>query len=933
MDDPWGSPWATNDPNPILEPPPRASTNLELPGRTLTRVRSSSSISPWATIAEDGDGFGDWGASEPSLALPPPTAAMSSGGWSGWGGENGPMSNSSQTNLSVRAREGSLGLPSPSAWPGAPSPNLSHGKTLSRRSSAKSLFRQPSPDPWATEFSENRLSLPAAVHISAEQAAFSTLGRLDEVRLDDADKLKSEESEPGHDIGAEKQNNSDLDATPISQQKQGPKATPANEQHREYGREVDDHPDSLSNSRRSSISNDSRPDERLDSPLTSTDEDSKDRPALARRPSVKVQELVEMYDGLVTRKNSGTLLAPNPSPHRQRSASRSMSIRSARTDDASDFGDFEDAEGFVPSRQPSISGSPRPTSARGAHLRSISRSSLRKSSAVAPPITSPVLEENSGRFEELRAKFGPVTFAPDVELVDKLFDVEKLDKEQPAAKDYSLDAVDGIIKDSFTTVSERKTWYRISRPGTMRKHDMGDDDNYRRVTWAGSTVREDATTIVRRWTEEDTYTGRPGMGGRPTVKGGGFNWDSTTETREPLSFDEIFGKRKSVQSPKTAAAQIRRPLSLQPQPIRPPHSRTLSADVKSLPPRSPLGIPGPPAAPIFGWSSGANDTLTPASSRPSGQYVRQSLDVSSITSGSSRPPSIREPPSRNSLQLAPPPSVPPLDTFKKSKDPVQAVKEEEEDDEWGEMVASPAEENRPSSMLFESSMDGSIASLSATSTAPCATVRDTRSTLDAVSSKLENGHIAPEKDGGVVSQAVTAAPVDIWDFSAFDSKLETAPAIPPSTTSKPEFDFDTPLQSPTPTVPSRIGSPASLQLSKPSTPVIPPGTGTPASIQVSNPSTPPMPFRSQHGSTSSLSLGRPSPLHNVITPSNPTPKLPSAISLPARAASPALTSPVKSPLKAVTFAEVTSENEEDPAEVAAAKRVVDGLPDLLYMLQ
>lgn len=931
MDDPWGSPWATNDPNPILEPPPRASTNLELPGRTLTRVRSSSSISPWATIDEDGDGFGDWGASEPSLVLPPPTAATSSGGWSGWGGENGP--NSSQTTLSVRAREGSLGLPSPSAWPGAPSPNLSHGKTLSRRSSAKSLFRQPSPDPWATEFSENRLSLPAAVHISAEQAAFSSLGRLEEVALDDVGNPKSEESESGHGVGTEKENNRDLDATPTSAQKEGPETLSNNEQRREYGREVDDHPDSRSNSRRSSISNESRPDERLDSPLTSTDEDSKDRPTIVRRSSVKVQGLVEMYDGLATRKNSGTLLVPNPSPRRQRSASRTLSIRSARTDDASDFGDFEDAEGFTPSRQPSISGSPRPASAKGAHLRSISRSSLRKSSAVAPPVTSPVLEEQSGRFEELRAKFGPVTYAPDMGLVDKLFDVEKLDQEQPAAKDYSLDAVDGIIKDSFTTVSERKTWYRISRPGTMRKHDLGDDDNYRRVTWTDSTVRKDATTIVRRWTEEDTYTGRPGMGGRPTIKGGGFNWDSTTETREPLSFDEIFGKRKSVQPPKTAAAQIQRPLSLQPQPIRPPHSRTSSADAKSLPPRSPLGIPGPPAAPAFGWSTGANDTLTPASSRPSGQFARQSFDVSSVTSGSSRPPSIREPESRNSLQLPPPPSAPPLDTLKKSKDPVQAVKEEEDDDEWGEMVASPADENRPSSVLFESSMNGFMGSPSATGTAPPAAVGDTRSTLDAVSSKLENGHIVVEKDGGIPFQAAAAAPVDVWDFSAFDSKLETAPAIPPSTTSKPEFDFDTPLQSPTPTMSSRMGSPASLQLSNPSTPTVPLGTGTVATTHVSNPSTPRLPFRSQHGSTSSLSLGRPSPLHNVITPSNPTPKIPSAISLPARVASPAVTSPANSPLKAVTFAEVAPVNEEDPVEVAAARRVVDGLPDLSYMLR
>lgn len=914
MDDPWGSPWATNDSNPVLEldPPPRASTNLELPGRTLTRARSSSSISPWATIDENGDGFGDWGAPEPALVLPPPTAATSSGAWSGWGGDNGP--NSSQTNLSIRAREGSLGLPSPSAWHGAPSPsfqNFSQGKTLSRRSSDRSLFRQPSPDPWAAEFSQDRLSLPAAVHISAEQAAFSTLRRHEEVEENDQCEMKSNQ-------GKEEL----VEDTKARQDR------PEDEQAKEHGRDPDDQLASPSDSRHSSISNESRNEERLDSPITSMDEDGKDRPSKPRRPSAKVQELVGLYDGLTKRRDS-TLLVPDPALRRKRSTSRSMSIRSAQKDDASDFGDFEDAEDFVPSRHPSLSGSPRPTSARGPHLRSISRTSLRKAATTAVPITSPVLEETSHRFHELRAKFGPVKFTPDVELVDKLFDLEKLAKEQPAAKDYSLDAIDGIIKDNFTTVSERKTWYRISRPGTMRKHDMGDDDNYRRVTWADSKVREDATKIVRRWTEEDTYTGRPAIGGGSMVKGGGFNWDAKTDTREPLSFDQIFGKRKSVQPPKAAAAQIHRPLSLQPQSMNSSHSRNLSGGVKSLPPRSPLSIPAPPAGPAFGWSTGTTGSLTPTSSRPSGQYVRQSLDVESVMSRTSQPSSINEPESRNSLQLAPPPSAPRLEPPKKPTDPVQAVKDDD-DDEWGEMVASPADEARPSSALFDSSMNGSMASLSVTSAAPPATTPDTRTTLDAVSSKLQNGQTAARKADSNSSGAGAPAPVDIWDFSAFESK-PAAPAIPPTTTSKPEFDFETPLQSPTLTIPTRTGSPASFQLSKPPTPRIPPSqTGSPSPSQTSKPPTPPVPFRSQHGPSSSLSMIRPSPLHNVITPKPSSLKNASPAGLPPRVASPAMASPLNSPLKAVTFAEA---REETPEDVAVAKRIVDGLPNLSYMLR
>lgn len=914
MDDPWGSPWATNDSNPTLElePPPRASTTLELPGRTLTRVRSSSNISPWATIDENGDGLGDWGASDPALILPPPTAAASSGAWSGWGGDNGP--NSSQTNLSVRVREGSLGLPSPSAWHGAPSPNFSsfnHGKTLSRRSSDKSLFRQPSPDPWAAEFSQSRLSLPAAVHISAEQAAFSTPRRREEVEENDQRESHRKEGKGEH-----------------GEENKARQHGPENEQRKEYDREPEDQAASRSDSRHSSISNESNCQERLDSPITSMDEDAKDRPSKPRRPSAKVQELVGMYDGLVKRKDS-TLLVPDPALRRKRSTSRSMSIRSARTDDASDFGDFEDVEEFVLSRDPSLSGSPRPTSARGAHLRSISRTSLRKTAAAAPPITSPVLEEASNRFHDLRAKFGPVKYSPDLELVDKLFDVEMLDQEQPAVKDYSLDAIDGIIKDNFTTVTERRTWYRISRPGTMRKHDMGDDDNYRRVTWADSKVKEDATKIVRRWIEHDSYTGRPAIGGGPMMKSGGFNWDSKADAREPLSFDQIFGKRKSVQAPKAAAAQIHRPLSLQPQSTSSSHTRNSSVGVKSLPPRSPLSIPAPPTGPAFGWSTGANGSLTPASSRPSGQYVRQSLDINSVTSGTSRPSSIHEPESRNSSQLAMPPSAPrQVEPPKKSKDPVQAVKDDN-DDEWGEMVASPAEEKRPSSVVFDSSMNGSMASLSITSVALSSTTPDTRATLDAVSSKLQDGQTTAKKDDPNPSGADASAPVDVWDFSAFESK-DSALSIPPTTTSKPEFDFETPLQSPTLTIPSRTGSPASFQLSKPPTPKIPPPrTVSPASVHNSNTPTPPGPFRPHHGSSSSLSVVRPSPLHNVITPKPSSSKTASPAGLPPRVASPVMASPLNSPLKAVTFAE----EEETPEDVATARRIVDSLPNLSYMLR
>lgn len=904
MDDPWGSPWATNDSNPTLELPPRASTTLELPGRLLTRNRSSSSISPW-TVEEDA--VNDWAGSDTGLALPPTAAAANNGSaWSGWGGDNG--FNSSQTQLSARAREGSLGLPSPS-WPPAPSPGLHPTKTVSRRSSSRSLSRQPTPDPWASEVSEDRLSLPAAVHIAAEQTAFSTLDSHDEVEENDLGKSGKDDTNTAATIDGEQveagpgepEADVEVEQTKMAVEHTGEPVGIDESEHNE-----DDHTGSPRSSRHSSISNDSHQEERLDSPITSMDEDTKDRPQIPRRSSTKVHEMVELFDGMAKRKDSNTLLVPDPHGARRRSSARSVSsIRSARTDDASEFGDFEDAEGFgsaVPSRQPSVSGS-RPTS-RAGRLRSTSKVSLRNAASATAGLAAPSpIPEEPSKFEDVRARFGLVTFTPDAGLVDKLFDVAKLDKEQPPFKDYSLDTVDGIINDSFTTISERKTWYRISRHGTMRKHDLGDDDNYRRVTWAGSKVKEDATNIVRRWMQEDTYyAGRPKAGGGPKSRGGGFDWDSNNSKAEALSFDEIFGKRKSIQTPRLATTQAPRPLSLQ----APAHSRDPSVGVKSLPPRSPLSIPAPSVAPAFGWSTGGSGASTPVSVRPP-SLMRQSFEASSAMSDTSRPPSVREPEARSSLQLLPPPARPlPKSTSMDTEQPSRDDDAGDDDDEWGEMVASPVTDTGPASSFFQGSLNDSLANLAVTSTALPAPQPEPSINVATSTLKIDT-QIAPTQS---IPASSIAGEVDVWDFSAFDNTT-IMPAIPPTAISKPEFGFDTPLQSPTLSIPSRTSSPASVHASKPPTPIIPQARpGSPAFDSPRAP-TPPASFRPQHSSKSSLSLVRPSPLHHVLTPDLPSPD-------------PVV--PINAPAKTVSFAEET-------VDEGAVRQVVDGLPDLSYMLR
>lgn len=945
MEDPWGSPWAT-DTNTTLEPTIPRST-LELPGRTLTRQRSFSTASPWAT---DDDGLDDWAAGDPGLALPTP-AATSSSIWAGWGGENAP--NSSQTSLAPvsRAREGSLGIHSPS-WPAAASPGLPPARTISRRSSSRSLFRQPSPDPWAVEFSENRLSLPTPALVSAEQAAFSTLDRHEEENEEDMAKINEDEkAEVATPEAASTQDHKTTQPTDRTQDEDVDPVTSTGDEAAK--REIEDEVNtrSLSDSRHSSMSAESHHDDRPDSPITSMDEDAKDRPQIPRRPSAKIQELVHMYDGMVKPKDNA-LSVPIAPGGRQRSTSRgAASIRSTRTEDISEFGEFEDAESLEsapPSRKPSVGGSPRPGSSRSGPARS--------ALDAKPSAPAPIPEERSHMFQDLRAKFGPVVFTPDLESVDKLFDVAKLDAEQPSAKDYSLDAVEGIIRDSFSSVSERKTWYRISRPGSMRRHDLGDDENYRRVTWPVSKTREETNKIVRRWMEEDSG-GRPSFGGGNSVKGGAFNWDTKSE---PLSMDQIFGKRKSAQPPKVASATVPRPLSLQPKSAA-AHSRNLSAGVKSLPPQSPgvsslpcpspMSIPGPPKSPAFGWSTMTDESGTPSSSRPPSRAVRQSLEATSSRFGSNTgvTTSTHEPESRPSLQLAPPSSAPSVGS--------NALVEEEEDEEWGEMVASPMGSSRPVSGIFDMGVNSSMAELSTKAPSPAAPVNDTDATLVAVASKLEHDE-GPKK----ARQQPPTPSTDMWDFSAFDTTLApsfspvtpTVPAIPPTTTSKPEFDFDTPLQSPALSGPSRTGSPtAAFQLPTPSTPSGPIAssrTSSPASFQLPPPPTPPVSTSSKHTPKSSissqpplepirpispaafqlskppspkhsnrpsLSLGRPSPLQHVIIPKASSPK----------PMSPTVHSATMPPLaKSVSFAQPDEES-------AAVARIVEALPDLSYMLR
>ncbi|KAL6910742.1 hypothetical protein GGI43DRAFT_391012 [Trichoderma evansii] len=227
-------------------------------------------------------------------------------------------------------------------------------------------------------------------------------------------------------------------------------------------------------------------------------------------------------------------------------------------------------------------------------------------------------------------------------------DHTKLDELFPSTPAITTEAElvpDVIIDDTFASSSERKAWYRISRFGSKRKHDLGDDDNYVRVGWSGSQIRDRTTQTVRRWMEEDSITGRVVLGRR--LGGSGavmFNWNSTA----PVEIGEFLGR----------------------------HSRNSSMTVKSAAPS--------PTASSFGWASSVPPS--PAVARHPLANEFQKPDEREVQS----PKEPKVDSVRQSLSLDPPP----LHTRAHIPTPIKIpptlpIKQDEDgDDDWGEMMTA-----------------------------------------------------------------------------------------------------------------------------------------------------------------------------------------------------------------------------------------------------
>lgn len=599
--------------------------------------------------------MGDWNTADA-------TTPSASGWGGGWAGDATPQK---QHLTPIPKDEGfGFGSPSPIAWPGsiAVSPGAKHA--------AGTPSRQPL-DPWASDSEEPRNGQDAPRFVIDRPASPTSVGELDEEKLEEPVSPWDHNDNHGY-LHVET-------AAPAVDDDDGGRTTPPTAApHDTKTAEGYEQSDSLeqsqdsvgskprsSHSRSSSVSrNDSDHDtDRQDSPITSIDEDARSRVALPpRKVSGRIQVLVEKFDGLAK------AAVEEPSPvRRERSVTpHPPDARMTETpvEDTADFGDFEDAGDVEerpatppPAVHPMSSDStPEPISTpqtriRDSHIEQPSPTSTRGRSSTAGTTVS-------SHVHNVASKFSDVRFDVDVGMVDTLFKDINLDSIE--SHESSEELPDYPITDSFTDMSERKVWYRISRQGSSRKHNFGDWDSYQRIAWQTSALHADVLKIVRRWMEQDSIIGRTTLGGG-TTKTDIFGWDSAAE---PVALEKVFARRQRP---------VARPMSLQ-QPLQMPP--TVIPEVSVPASRKPSGgqrpssLAGPPTA-AFGWST------SPVEQRP--------VEPAKLTDAKKPVLAAIQGPTPRAL------SDTPMDKHSMVPIPPSVSQQDEDEDDWGEMISSPVE--------------------------------------------------------------------------------------------------------------------------------------------------------------------------------------------------------------------------------------------------
>ncbi|KAL0943155.1 uncharacterized protein CTRU02_201041 [Colletotrichum truncatum] len=634
MDDPWGSPWATTD-NVTAPSTSPSKTILEPPPAAFLSTPSNltlpSSQSPWL---ED-DAFGDW-------ASPDPARAANASPWA-WGNEVTPIE---QLTPSYEPRRKS----STPKWPRSRS--ASPGLRVPITPNANSPGRL-SPDPWAAFNSDEPEPIAQLPHIPDIPP---TVLENPQIELEPDTPRQIPKDDIISDGTATLQfDDSITEDTPSPY----PFATAASDNSPVAPGQ---HDDAATSSASTTYGDDDElPDAtHVDSPITSI-EDSPLPKSIKKKASSKVQSLVEMYDGIAKR----TIITPE----RQVPPRRSVSREADTSADDTSIHDSEDVQ------------------------------AENDDSTLTPPsliTTKPATEDLSddrdnvaNEWEEARKSKLPDhdPFVVDLSVLDSLIPEPTIEKPQDAGE-----VSDRIITDSFTGISERKMWYRLSRHESLRKFNVGDDDNYVRISWSNSTMRDETMQIVRRWMEEDSMGGRAFRGGLAGKAGGKFfGWDSTTES-SPVDLDRVFGRKQKRQAP------LHRPThsigalpSLSTAPMVP--SSKESTPASAQPKDNWEGLAS------FGWSTGASDTKASAE----GKAPERPKFVKPLPLGfagfDNTPKSHASLPAAFAASKPIVPKTPTVDTSVNQQD------DAEEDDEWGDMVSPTTAEATDSMSIPKTSWD------------------------------------------------------------------------------------------------------------------------------------------------------------------------------------------------------------------------------------
>lgn len=681
MDDPWGSPWADEIPHdtPIISVRKEQQHDAPKTPVEAVKVEENGKLDAWG---EEDDGFGEWASM--------PVDEGTVGGKLGFNGAN----DSWETRHSEEEEGLSETHTNGHAKHWGDSATI-HGEDVPRLApsllpEAPEISRQPSPDPWSTEPSLN-IEAHKENPTDGELEAYGVKSDITLVTDIQEDALPSpvlttavkEALQETQSIEPETPITSDA----LAENSFSKEAMDAQENHDDL-EEVKNNkePEIDHESSRPSSSPSDHEEILLESPRTSLDEEPK-RPSMPRKVSSKVQELVEHFDTLA---KAGVVEEKEPLGREASSTKGDDAVADAEEGDDfdDDFGDFEDGNsetGDPEADQPVSSELTPETHATETNIPD--SASLEASPASSPPRAI------------VKRDFGRVIFAADISAVEKLY--PDLEEETPEM----IFIPDVVPHDSFSTVEERKTWYRISRYGTMQKYNTGDDENYVRVSWAQSQVRTETLKIVARWMEEDRMSGRVVLGGGS--KGGSiFGWNDPNATPVPLAaaFAAKPGKKKfPTQAPAEVQPEIPRewPKGLvrsrsssktrsPPKPRRRTSSKSKrnSEEVKTA--------PQPVAS--FGWNTNEQESRPqvtiplgpkveiPPSKKPSppGQISAAKAAALSPIFSPMFPPSQTPSASFNGLDMLIKPTLNPEPV------PAPAVPvTSSEDDDWGEMISSP----------------------------------------------------------------------------------------------------------------------------------------------------------------------------------------------------------------------------------------------------